>query len=72
MRKIYLVLLMTLLAMPVSATVRYVNASRPDNAGNGLTWATAYKDLQTALAAAVDGDQIWVALGTYKPTTSTA
>jgi hypothetical protein len=71
MRKIYLLLFVVLLAMPASATVRYVDASRPDNAGDGLTWAAAHKYLQTALAAAVDGDQIWVAQGTYKPTTST-
>lgn len=68
MRKIYLLLLLAILAMPASATVRYVDASRPDNSGNGLTWATAHKYLQNALSAASDGDQIWVARGTYKPT----
>jgi len=71
MRKIYLLFLVALLAMPASATVHYVDANRSDNAGDGLTWATAHKYLQTALTAAVDGDQIWVAQGTYKPTTST-
>ncbi|WP_373512431.1 choice-of-anchor Q domain-containing protein, partial [Persicitalea sp.] len=65
----YLFLLLAILALPASATVRYVDANRPDNAGNGLTWATAHKHLQSALAAATDGDQIWVAKGTYKPTT---
>ncbi|GHB58263.1 choice-of-anchor Q domain-containing protein [Persicitalea jodogahamensis] len=50
---------------------RYVNASRPDDSGDGLSWATAHKYLQTALAAAQSGDQIWVAQGIYKPTTST-
>jgi hypothetical protein len=38
---------------------------------NGNTWATAYGNLQTALtAASAGGFQIWVAKGTYKPTTT--
>ena len=31
----------------------------------------AYKDLQSALSGAVSGTEIWVAAGTYRPTTST-
>ncbi len=53
------------------ATIRYVNASLTTGSNNGTTWANAYKDLQPALAAAQSGDQIWVAKGTYFPTTST-
>lgn len=34
---------------------------------NGRNWANAFTDLQSALAASVEGDQIWVAAGTYKP-----
>src|SRR5262245_48737704 len=48
----------------------YVNAVAT-GANNGLSWTDAYIDLQSALSAAVNGDEIWVAAGTYKPTTST-
>jgi len=37
---------------------------------NGNTWANAYEDLQDALAVAVSGDEIWVAEGIYKPTST--
>lgn len=38
---------------------------------DGSTWPDAYTTIGAALAAAVDGDQVWVAEGTYKPTTGT-
>ena len=37
---------------------------------NGNSWATAYGNLQTGLAAATAGVEVWVAKGTYKPTTT--
>jgi hypothetical protein len=39
---------------------------------NGNAWATAYGNLQTGLAAATPGVEVWVAKGTYKPTNTAA
>ena len=44
----------------------YVDASATGST-NGMSWADAYVELQSALAEAENGEQIWVAAGTYKP-----
>ncbi|NJO08143.1 MAG: hypothetical protein HC876_23020, partial [Chloroflexaceae bacterium] len=49
------------------AGIIYVDKSRPDDSGDGLSWATAFRNLQTALAFAGSGAEIWVADGTYSP-----
>jgi hypothetical protein len=46
---------------------RYVNGAAPPG-GDGLSWATAFRDLQPALDSAPVGAYIWVAQGTYTPT----
>ncbi|MEI6412196.1 MAG: T9SS type A sorting domain-containing protein [Bacteroidota bacterium] len=37
----------------------------------GTDWINAFTDLQSALAQAAYGDEIWIAQGVYKPTTGT-
>jgi hypothetical protein len=37
---------------------------------NGLSWADAFNDLQEAISAASEGNQIWVAKGIYKPSSN--
>src|SRR5687768_13259902 len=50
--------------------VIHVDANSPDAgpAADGSSWATAYVDLQQALAVATAGDEVRIADGVYKPT----
>ncbi len=53
-----------------AGTIRYVNTNVSGGTNDGSSWANAYSDLQGALAVATSGDEIWVAEGTYYPTTT--
>jgi len=45
----------------------YVDQNAPGPSHDGLSWTTAYTNVQAALAVAAYGDQIWVAQGVYYP-----
>jgi len=47
-------------------TIHYVN-DNAGGAGDGTSWTDAFTDLQGALAAAGENEQIWVATGVYVP-----
>ena len=52
-----------------SQTIWHVAATSATPFPDGLSWSTAFPDLHQALAAAQSGDEVWIAQGTYKPTT---
>ena len=58
-------LLLLGLAAPSAAQRAFVDWTAPPG-GDGLSWETAFSTLQPALAAAVAGDEIWVAAGIYQ------
>ena len=55
-----------------TGTFKYVDLSKTSGANNGTSWADAYLELYSALNAAGEGDEIWVAGGTYKPNSGAA
>ncbi|MBW1911968.1 MAG: hypothetical protein JRI43_02120 [Deltaproteobacteria bacterium] len=53
-----------------SQAVVYVDADNANGPWDGRTWKSAFNDLQKALDHAYSaGSEVWVAEGTYKPTT---
>jgi len=59
--------------LPIAHAERLANGSilyvdwEAAGANDGSSWEDAFTDLQPALEAALLGDQIWVAAGTYYP-----
>jgi predicted outer membrane repeat protein len=68
-----LLLFLWLISLSLSAqTIRYVSTTGINtNPATATSWATSTTDLQGAINASQPGDQVWVAAGTYKPTTTT-
>ncbi|MDN4165207.1 immunoglobulin domain-containing protein [Cytophagales bacterium LB-30] len=48
----------------------YVNRLSAVTNGDGSSWESPFLSLHDALSVAVSGDQVWVAQGTYRPSTS--
>lgn len=49
----------------------HVRSSNTTGIGDGKSWQTAFSDLQQALLSSKAGDSIWIARGTYYPTSGT-
>lgn len=66
----FLFLLLTAFIGVSNAAVRYVKPTAAGN-GSGSNWNNASADLQAMINASSAGDEVWVAAGTYIPTTLT-
>lgn len=73
MRPIFLILAAASAAIssvPSAASVVFVNQNISGTVHNGASWSTAFTTLAQCVAAARNGDEVWVAKGTYVGTTS--
>ncbi|MEI6138630.1 MAG: ubiquitin-like protein [Mariniphaga sp.] len=53
-----------------STTTYYVRSNQADDSGDGKSWTTAKKSLESALSLTVYGDKIWVTAGIYYPSSA--
>jgi hypothetical protein len=68
MRKLYTLFLISCTFAIANAQI-YVDQSAT-GAGNGTSWTDAYTELHEAITNSAQSDEIWVAAGTYLPTTA--
>ncbi len=61
-----LIALVILTTVNLFASIYYV--SKTGDNSDGLTWATAFNEVQDAIDQASSGDDVWVAKGKYMPT----
>ncbi|RYE22209.1 MAG: hypothetical protein EOP51_13825, partial [Sphingobacteriales bacterium] len=66
--KLFLFLLLLCSGQAAYSATIYVNGANTGTR-DGLSWATAHSNFATAVAQAQSGDEVWVATGTYTPTT---
>lgn len=62
--------LLLLIGSTYAQTKRFVKPTA-SGTGDGSSWTNASSDLQAMMNASGNGDQVWVAKGTYKPTSGT-
>ena len=70
MKNILTILFFLFIINQVSAQTTWFVQQTATGTNAGTSWSNAFTDLQTALATANNGDAIWVAKGTYTPTSS--
>lgn len=71
MKRILFLIFSTLFSVQAISAVIYVNINATGG-NSGANWIDAFNDLQDAIALSTFGDEIWVAQGTYKPTSGTS
>lgn len=64
------IIMIVCVSFNLSAKTIYVTQTGTDD-NDGLNWATAKATISHALSVALSGDEIWVAKGTYFPTSDT-
>jgi hypothetical protein len=71
MKNILTILLFLSIINQLSAQTTWFVQQTATGTNSGTSWSNAFTDLQTALSSASNGDAIWVAKGTYTPTSTT-
>ncbi|MBK8808044.1 MAG: hypothetical protein IPO21_15935 [Bacteroidales bacterium] len=64
MKRSYLIIILSLLFLQLSARVIYVNGENVQN-GDGSSWNSPFLTIGEAIEVSESGDQIWIAAGRY-------